>query len=360
MSRQYISQINFMLAISSFVIGTALLLIPTAVIAVARQDAIVALFLGMLPSILLIFMLSSLQSKFPGKTIIQYSDEILGPYLGKLVGIIYLWLVFHLSVLVLRNTGDFISLAVLPRTPIEVIQAMVAIIAAYAVRSGIEVITRVTFIIVTLVITFFMIINVMVISSADFSRMLPFLGTGLKPIIKTAITTASFPFGEIAVCAVIFAHIDAKKIRKPATLGVLIGFAILALATFRSITVIGVCGSARYIYPALEVVGEVPASFIVQMMLTINWYLIMFVKFVICYYALNFGLGQFLGLKKNSSIVIPLGVIITALSVSVFQNTIEESHFSSNIWPVYSIPIEYGIPFLLWALSKVRASKAAG
>ena len=114
MSRQSISQINLMFVISGFLIGTALLLIPTAVIAFARQDALIALFLGMLPSFLLILMLSSLQSKFPGKTLIQYSDEILGPYLGKLASIIYLWLVFHLAVLVLRNTGDFIGLAVYP------------------------------------------------------------------------------------------------------------------------------------------------------------------------------------------------------------------------------------------------------
>ena len=67
MSRQYISQINFMVVISGFIIGTALLLIPTAVIAFARQDAIIALLLGMLPSFLLIFMLSSLQSKFQVK-----------------------------------------------------------------------------------------------------------------------------------------------------------------------------------------------------------------------------------------------------------------------------------------------------
>jgi spore germination protein KB len=355
MSRQSISQINLMFVISGFLIGTALLLIPTAVIAFARQDALIALFLGMLPSFLLILMLSSLQSKFPGKTLIQYSDEILGPYLGKLASIIYLWLVFHLAVLVLRNTGDFIGLAVLPRTPIVVIQAIVAIIAAFAVRSGIEVITRVTLIIVTLVITFFMIINVMVISSAEFPRMLPFLDTNLKPIIRAAIITASFPFGEIAVFAMIFAHIDSTKtINKYAIMGVLTGFAILALATLRSITVIGVCGSARYVYPALEVVGEVPASFIVQMMLTFNWYLITFVKFVICYYAFNFGLGQLLGLKNNS-IVIPVGVIITAFSVYIYQNTIEETYFASHIWPVYSIPLEYGIPFLLWALTKTRA-----
>ena len=97
---------------------------------------------------------------------------------------------------------------------------------------------------------------------------------------------------------------------------------------------IGVCGSARYVYPALEVVGEVPASFIVQMMLTFNWYLITFVKFVICYYAFNFGLGQ-LGLKSNS-IVIPVGVIITAFSVYIYQNTIEET-YSLRIFGLYIV-----------------------
>ena len=130
--------------------------------------------------------------------------------MGKLASIIYLWLVFHLAVLVLRNTGDFIGLAVLPRTPIVVIQAIVAIIAAFAVRSGIEVITRVTLIIVTLVITFYDYKRYGYIQ-CGIPRMLPFLDTNLKPIIRAAIITASFPFGEIAVFAMIFAHIDSTK-----------------------------------------------------------------------------------------------------------------------------------------------------
>ena len=49
---------------------------------------------------------------------------------GKLVSIIYLWLVFHLAVLVLRNTGDFIGNS-FTQNPIVVIQAIVAIIAAF-------------------------------------------------------------------------------------------------------------------------------------------------------------------------------------------------------------------------------------
>ncbi len=147
MSRQSISQSNFMVLVTSLIIGTALMFVPSAVIVSARQDALLALFLGMLPSAFLILVLSSLQSKFPGKTLIEYSDEILGPYLGKFVSLIFLWFIFHLSSLILRNIGDFISLAVLPKTPAVVIQGVVAITAAFAVRSGIEVITRITIII---------------------------------------------------------------------------------------------------------------------------------------------------------------------------------------------------------------------
>ncbi len=175
------------------------------------------------------------------------------------------------------------------------------------------------------------------------------------PVIKAAIIPASFPFGIIVVFAMILNHVDSlKRINKFAILGVLIGFTVLALATFRSITVIGVDSSARYVYPALEAIGEAPASYILKMLMTISWYVIMFIELIICYFALNLGLGQLLGLKYYQSIVMPVGIIITAFSVFVYQNIIEEIYFASQIWPVYSIPIEYGIPFLIWIIAKLR------
>jgi spore germination protein KB len=355
MSRQSISQSNFMVLVTSLIIGTALMFIPSALIVSARQDALLALFLGMLPSAFLILVLSSLQSKFPGKTLIEYSDEILGPYLGKFVSLIFLWFIFHLSSLILRNIGDFISLAVLPKTPAVVIQGVVAITAAFAVRSGIEVITRITIIIMPVAIALFIIIDSVIMPKAILSRLLPLMENSLMPVIKAAIIPASFPFGIIVVFAMILNHVDSlKRINKFAILGVLIGFTVLALATFRSITVIGVDSSARYVYPALEAIGEAPASYILKMLMTISWYVIMFIELIICYFALNLGLGQLLGLKYHQSIVMPVGIIITAFSVFVYQNIIEEIYFASQIWPVYSIPIEYGIPFLIWIIAKLR------
>ena len=80
----------------------------------------------------------------------------------------------------------------------------------------------------------------------------------------------------------------------------------------------------------------------------------MFIKFIICYYAFTVGLATWLGLRSYQSIVLPIGVVIVALSLIIYPNYVAEKNFASKIWPYYAIPFEFGIPLLLWVVAKIR------
>lgn len=166
---------------------------------------------------------------------------------------------------------------------------------------------------------------------------------------------ASFPFGETVLFAMVIFQVKQQITSKNTLIyGLLAGLFLLDLGVIRSITVLGVDGTMRYIYPVVETVMEVPSSNILEVFLTISWFAFGFMKLVLCYYAFVFGFAQWIGLKDYKSLVLPVGVIIIALSILVYSNSIEEVFFASKIYPVYAIPIEYGIPFVLWMVAKIR------
>ncbi|ACV64095.1 spore germination protein [Desulfofarcimen acetoxidans DSM 771] len=357
-NKQHISEIAFTFLIIGFLIGTAIMLVPSAVISDAKQDAWLSVLIAVFPSIIIVNVLISLQRMFPGQSIIQYSVQILGYPFGKIINGLLLWFVLHLSVLVLRDAEDFVQLLLLPRTPPVLIAIVIVIVTFGALIGGFEVLARITVLIMPILLIFFLVLSFLSLLNADFSRITPINENGYIPIIRGAIEPVSFPFGEMIIFAFLFFnHQNINKSRNlllHAVFGILVAFIVLEVGVLRSIFVLGVESSGRYLFPVLgstfmSLVGNIFAPIV-----TINWFCFMFIKFAICYYAFNWGLANCLGIQNYRSIMIPIGILIIALSFFVYSNYVEEISFASEIWPYYAIPFEYGIPLLLWAAAKAR------
>lgn len=341
-----------------FVIGTAIMLVPPAAVAEAKQDAWLAMLIGMLLALLVIGALISLQKQFPDKSLVQYSVLVLGQPLGKAIGGIFLLFALQLDAFILRNIGDFVEALILPQTPLVVIHVITIIIVAYAVGMGLEVYARVMVFFFPILIAIILIISLLNASSAEFSRLLPVLENGYKPLIGGVITTTSFPFGETVILAMILFRVNnIKKGGRNLIYGVIIGFIFLELGVVRTITVLGVEGSTRLIYPVIASVGEIPIGNILIILLTLNWFTFAFGKLAIILYAFCYGLAQWLNINDHKVIILPSAVIITALSILIYSNYTEEAYFAAKINPFYKIPIELGIPFLLWFIMKIRFSR---
>ena len=85
------------------------------------------------------------------------------------------------------------------------------------------------------------------------------------------------------------------------------------------------------------------------------WVAGVFIKTSMIYYCAALGLGQVLGLAEYRPLVLPLGVIMATLSVTLFANVSALASFLSNVWPTYSITLfTLGLPLLLLAGSLLR------
>ncbi|MFP3513696.1 GerAB/ArcD/ProY family transporter, partial [Peribacillus sp. SIMBA_075] len=79
---------------------------------------------------------------YPNQSIIQYSQTILGRFLGKVVSLFFIFFYLHLTGLIVRGYAEFVVGNFLTRTPISVVMISMVLVAALAVKGGGEVLGR--------------------------------------------------------------------------------------------------------------------------------------------------------------------------------------------------------------------------
>lgn len=163
LERGKISPWQAMRLMISFVLGGAILLIPPDLAVTAKQDAWLSLLFAILAGLGIFLFYINLALKFPGKTIIQYSEIILGKFLGKIAGLFLIWFALHLGSLVVLDFGEFMNTTILHDTPMIVINGVIVLLAVFAVRQGLEVFTRINDVLLPVVVFMVLILTFLAI-----------------------------------------------------------------------------------------------------------------------------------------------------------------------------------------------------
>ncbi len=174
-----ISAFAFFLIVFNGIGATAVVFLPAMAAKYAGRDAwLTAVFPAVL-GIIIVLLVTELGRRFPGKTLVEYLQIILGKWPGKIVAIFYLFFFIHTNAFIVREFGEMITIQVMHRTPVIVINAVMVLLAAYAVRSGLEVIARLfEFLVPWITIAYFFIL-LFGLQKAEFHRLLPVLENGL-------------------------------------------------------------------------------------------------------------------------------------------------------------------------------------
>ena len=85
---------------------------------------------------------------------IQYLPRIVGSYLGKGIGILYLFALLILTGAILYQYTDFVKTIFLPQTPAVLIMVGIVLASGLAARGGLEVMARTIQLITPLGITY--------------------------------------------------------------------------------------------------------------------------------------------------------------------------------------------------------------
>lgn len=341
-----------------FTTGSSVLIIPSILASASRQNAWLSAILSFLIGLLLVALYSAVGSMYPRMNLAEYSEHIFGTWIGKAVSLSFVIFFLLLAALVLRNVGDFITTEMMPETPLEAIHVLMLLIVVMAVRLHLDVIGRAAEIFFFAVTFIFFLTTSLILPEAQVENIQPIFGEGIKPIIRGSISFVGTPFLELVVFLMLFPYVNhAKSAKKGFFIGTALAGFWLILSVLVSVLSLSATITELTIYPTYYVVKRINvADFIqrVESTLAVLWFISIFFKITLCFYAALLALTEILNLKEHRSLTVPLALIIFVLSIIAYPNVAYYQQFTTTIWPLYTATMGLIIPLMLLGVGAFR------
>ncbi|MFD2043771.1 endospore germination permease [Ornithinibacillus salinisoli] len=344
-----------MLGITSITVTGHLLIIPV-IIGYAGRDSWISLLLAIIPAILIGVTVALLSQRYPGCTMVEYSQLILGKWLGKLVVIIFLIYFLHEASLSIRGFGEFYTAAVTPRTPIFVYLIAILMLAVYAVRCGLEVIVRTNQVILVSLIPIGILASILTHKDKDYHNFLPILEDSIRPTLDGTMTLLSV-YSSIFVLSMIFSFVkDTKQLKRYSVITML----ILIIMFIGPVTgVVAIYGEERaqgLYFPTFLILRDIQMGALQRLDILgiLLWSLGSFAKVTLFLYALALGLAQLFKVEDHKILVIPIAALLSIVSIINSEDLIGIYRFLTDYYPYYATFIGFILPLVLLIISQFR------
>jgi spore germination protein KB len=353
---------NFQLStlIIGFIFGSSVIISPGGG---AGHDAWIAVVLGLMEGLLIAWIFTALAKRFKDKTIIEINSLVYGKILGKCISVIFIWYLFHLGALVLNNYSRFFKLEIYLATPKTVTLLLLMLVCASTVGRGIEVIARLSLILVPITILLAFADTFFLIPHFDFNNLMPVLDIPISKLLWASQGAASFPFAETVAFLMVLAFVD-KPDKGPAAVsrGILIAGFFLTMVVTRNAAVLGRMISITN-YPtnlAAQVIDIGDILTRLEVLVAINLITMGFIKISVLFYGTVLGLAQVFNLRSYRPLILPVGILMLILALTNTGNTLEMLDFTNKGYPIYAVPFQIGIPLITLVVAKLRKLPQTG
>lgn len=352
---------QFTILVILFTVGTSILIQPSAIASAAKQDAWLSTILGSMFTLLLVLLFYAIGKRFSQMTLVEYSEVLLGKWLGKAVSILYCFLFFYFAWTNLREIGEFLTTQIMPETPIEAIEILFLSIVVMGVRLGLEVLTRAGEIFFPWVIVLFLFLAINLMPDIKLENMQPIFEEGIKPILNGSIVFLGVPSLQLVLFLMIIPFVEGSKgIRKSFLIGSFIGCMILIIVSLLTTLVLGADLTSRQIYPSLALAKKITLGGVLERLESIMvgiWFLTLYFKLTLGFYASVLGFAQTFKLKEYRFLVMPMSMIMLVFSLVAYPNRAYFITFLREITPVYHLIFGLVLPFILLGIAYFRKIK---
>ncbi len=353
-----ISEKQFIVLLSLYIIGSAILVIPSIIVSIAKQDAWITSILTIIIALGIMPLYIALGKRYPTMLFTEFTEEILGKWIGKVFSIIFLTFPVIAGSLTLYNIGDFIITQVMPETPIVPIYVFVLSVSLFGVRLGLEVLARSGEILFPWVVALFSLLVLFLTKQINFDHFQPFFTMGLRPIFISTVHFLTFPFLDTVVFLMIFPYVKwTSKKRTPVYIGTLIGGVFLIIIIFLCVLVLGVDQTSTRLSPTYLLAKEINVTnFItrIEVIVAIIWFISIFFKLSILLFVLNLGVAQLFNLTTYRFLTLPLGLLFLASSNIFVPNGPFLGSYTLTTSPFYTATIGFALPFLLFVIDGIK------
>lgn len=358
-------QIGFIL----FIMRTTIVIsfLPVLTSANALQDAWVAALITFVGTALMVVYIASLGKYFPGQTVIEYSQNIVGPWLGRLLSLFYIWAFLHMASFDIRIYAEVIKSGFLTNTPLSFIIGTMIFAAVAAAYAGIEVIGRAADLVFPLFVTMLILSLALPLTVFELSNLEPVLARGLRPPLMASITPIAVGM-QALMLTIVQAHANKpQNINRTGLLAIAGASLVLVLVALLTVGVIGADAGARSTFPFFRAIRAVEISEFLERVeapLIFAWGFGLFIGVSTFLYCLTRGISQWLNLADHRHIILPMAVIWGAHAIHVAEDIFQVQQFfaPSVLGPFIflMLALPHGTLWIVFLLKRVLGIKMLG
>ncbi|MEH7117157.1 endospore germination permease [Neobacillus vireti] len=353
------SQIFWMMF--TFEVGNSLLLTLSTAIRTAKQDAWISIVIAGLVGIAITFLATTLSSQYPNQTMIQFSQTILGKWLGKLMMIPYFLLWFSVIGVIVREFGDFMITALFHKTPLWVIIFTTMLLLIFITyQGGVEGIGRLSEIVGPIVLLMITVLIILDLGNMNWHYILPiYHDSGFLPILKGSFPPMASFFGEsVMMTMFVFFMEKPDKASTRAMWGIGVAVFMVSIGTLAVILTFGPNLPSRLLYPFYDMSRFISVMEFIQnvdIFIVIIWFFSIFIKLALYMFIASYGTAQWFHLKDWRKVVWLLAPISFVMAVSIKNIQVFAHYYDKFFVLPFVFPINMiGIPLLLLIVGKIR------
>ncbi|MGI6037114.1 MAG: GerAB/ArcD/ProY family transporter [Limnochordia bacterium] len=316
-----------------------------------------------LVALLILLLVVRLGAAHPGKTIIEYSQTLLGPVLGKAAGLLLIAYWLHIAATTARTLGEAYTVAIMPETPIEVFMMVMVFLGANAARHGIEIVGRMSDNALWLILLFAFSLLILPFGQIDFQRLKPLWDSNLTSLLRTMGTTLAF-FMEMTVIGMVIPYItDKKETTRHCIYGVTM--AGLLIVSFSAVLVAAFGPTVQHLsLPAYSLARLIEIATFFERVEAIPmgaWTLSSGLKLALFLWASALGLAQVFNLQRYQQLIYPLAILTTTFGALLYESVIDlDTFLELEYYGLFSLLLNIGLLCLLTLLTLIKGGTPNG
>jgi spore germination protein KB len=281
----------------------------------------------------------------------------LGKWAGKTAAFLFITYFFIDASLMLMEIGDFVTTQIIPETPIEVILILFTAIIVMGVRSGVEPFARLSELLFPYFLLLFFMLIAFIAPQIKLENVKPVLAHGMGPIQGGNFRYLGYLL-ESVILIVMFPLVKSPdRAARAYVMGILLANFFLTVITAVALLVLGADITVLLAYPSYTLAQKISiGNFLerIEVLMAVIWFITLFVKITVCYYATSYGIAQTLGLRDYRRLTLPLGMVMVVLALATMPNRPYFNSFVSRIWMPYSLTYGFFLPLILLIVGSWR------
>ncbi|MDR6999186.1 spore germination protein [Neobacillus niacini] len=336
------------------ILGTGILTLPRASVEkVHTPDVWITVLLGGLLALLAGIIITKLSQQFPQKTFYQYSQDLVGKWVGVALSLLVIGYFLATSGFQIRSLTEVTKFLLLEGTPNWAIILPFMLVGLYLIMGGINPIARHFEIILPITLVLFLLAIFLSFKIFDIENLRPVLGAGFLPVLKGVKTTAlAFTGPEVMLIIVAFMKEPNKAVK-----AVIVGITIpLILYIITVVMVIGALSADEVVtrtWPTLDLIRSFEISGLIferfESLLLAIWIMQMFTIYTIAHYAAALGLAQIF--KKNIHPIM-VGLVPVIYLISMIPKNLNDVFKLGDVIGNAALYIFGGLPLVLLIIAK--------